>query len=71
VNISAATLYAVIGRSEDQPLLYHMNQTREGAERLRARREEAIGQPCYIVPMAAWHTNPMAALRRAEAERRD
>lgn len=41
------------------------------AERLRARREELTGQPCFIVPMAAWRADPGGALRRARAERRE
>jgi hypothetical protein len=66
-----ATRYAVIGRSENYPTLYHMNQTSVHAERLRARREAATGRPCYVVTMPAWEANPLAALTAAEAERID
>jgi hypothetical protein len=70
VNADATARYAVIGRSADQPLLYHMDLPRERAERLRERRELSTGQPCYVVTMAAWHADPMGALRGAEAARR-
>jgi len=30
-----------------------MHQTQDRAERLRDRREEVTGRPCFIVPMAA------------------
>lgn len=63
--------YAVIGRSENYPTLYHMNQTPTNAERLRARREAATGRPCYVVAMPAWEANPLTALTNAEAERSD
>jgi hypothetical protein len=66
-----ATQYAVIGRSENYPTLYHMNQTSVNAERLRARREAATGRPCYVVAMPAWEANPLTALTAAEAERTD
>ncbi len=59
--------YAVIGESENYPVLYHMNQKRLIAEQLRKRREAIIGQPCFVVPMAAWLADPLQALRRAEA----
>jgi hypothetical protein len=62
-------LYAVIGRSDDEPVLYHMNLPWVRADSLRARREAAIGRPCFIVPMAAWHHDASAALHRAERER--
>jgi len=62
---------AVIGESEGYPILYHMNQTRPSAEQLRQRREAAVGQPCFIVPMAAWHADPRGALREAQGMRRD
>ncbi|MDQ2785630.1 MAG: hypothetical protein M3Y58_11590 [Chloroflexota bacterium] len=65
------TRFAVIGESEGYPILYHMNQTRPSAEQLRQRREEAIGQPCFIVPMAAWHADPLGALREAQGARGD
>ncbi len=61
--------FAVIGESEGYPILYHMNQTRPSAEQLRQRREEAIGQPCFIVPMAAWLSDPLGALREAQGAR--
>ena len=65
-----ATQYAVIGRSDrNEPTLYHLNQPSAQAERLRAQREATIGQACYVVTMAAWQANPLAALQRAEAER--
>ncbi len=63
--------FAVIGESEGYPILYHMNQTRPSAEQLRQRREEAIGQPCFIVPMAAWLSDPLGALREAQGVRGD
>ncbi len=66
----AETRFAVIGESEGDPILYHLNQTAKGAEQLRVRREAAIGQPCFIVPMAAWHTDPLGALREAQGARR-
>ena len=46
-----------------------MNQTWEHADRLCQRREATTGQPCYVVPMGAWLTAPLAALQRAEAGR--
>ncbi len=46
--------YAVIGESEGDPVLYHGNHKYPIVERLRKRREQAIGQPCFVVPMAAW-----------------
>lgn len=61
--------YAVIGRSETYPTLYHMNQTRPNAERLRQRREAAIKRPCFVVAMEAWAANPLTALEEAEAAR--
>jgi hypothetical protein len=64
-------LYAVVGRSESYPTVYHMDQTRERAERLRERRAAATGQPCFIVPMADWRADPGDALARAQAARRD
>src|SRR5262245_36346391 len=51
IETRGATQYAVIGRSENYPTLYHMNQTSVNAERLRARREAATGRPCYVVTM--------------------
>jgi hypothetical protein len=63
------TLYAVIGRFEDEPIIYHMNLPWVRADHLRVRREAAIGRPCYVVPMAASHHDPRAALQRAEQER--
>jgi hypothetical protein len=63
--------YAVIGRSDNYPMLYHMNHTSTDAERLRARREAATGRPCYVVAMHAWEANPRTALTAAEAERSD
>lgn len=62
-------LYAVIGRSEGAPTLYHMNQKKVNAERLQQRRERASGEPCFVVPMAQWHANPRTALQQAEAAR--
>ena len=62
--------YAVIGRSESQPTLYHMNQSPANAERLRRRREAATGQPCFVVTLAEWLANPLAAIQRAEATHR-
>jgi hypothetical protein len=67
--MNAEPLFAVVGRSEGYPTLYHMNQPRERAERLRVRREALTGQPCFVVPMVAWHADPAAALRWAEAAR--
>jgi len=61
--------YAVIGESAGYPVLYHMNQTKTHAEKLRERREAALSQPCFIVPMAAWLADPLQALRWAEAAR--
>lgn len=61
--------YAVIGESEGVPILYHMNQTPTAAEQLRLRREAAVGQPCFIVPMAAWLSDPRGALREAQGTR--
>jgi hypothetical protein len=61
--------YAVIGRSEGQPTLYHMNQSRVNAERLRQRREASTGQPCYIVPLADWLADALMALQQAEGTR--
>jgi len=61
--------YAVIGESEGEPVLYHMNQKRLIAERLRVRREVLISRPCFIVPMAAWLADPLQALRQAEGAR--
>jgi len=63
--------YAVIGESEGDPILYHMNQTHPSAEQLRQRREAAVGQPCFIVPMSAWHADPLGALREAQGARGD
>jgi hypothetical protein len=62
-------LYAVIGRSDDEPVLYHMNLSWAHADSLRVRREAATGRPCFIVPMATWHHDAGAALHRAEQER--
>jgi len=62
--------YAVIGESESDPVLYHMNQTRRIAEQLRKRREALISRPCFIVPMAAWLSDPLGALRAAQGGRR-
>ncbi|MDQ2783635.1 MAG: hypothetical protein M3Y58_01385 [Chloroflexota bacterium] len=59
--------FAVIGRSEGQPTLYHMNQSPANAERLRQRREAATGQPCYVVPLAEWLEDALGALQRIEA----
>ncbi len=59
----------MIGESEGYPVLYHINQTAALAEQLRKRREAAIGQPCFIVPMAAWHVDPLGALREAQRAR--
>jgi hypothetical protein len=64
-----AVRFAVIGRSEAYPMLYHMNQTRPDAERLRQRREAAIKRPCFVVPMGEWEANPLTALQEAEAAR--
>ncbi len=64
-----ATRYAVIGRSDADPTLYHMNLSWVRAVYLRARREAATGRPCYVVPMAAWHRNPLDALQWTERER--
>lgn len=50
-------------------MLYHMNQTKVNAEKLRKRREATISQPCFIVPMAAWLADPLQALRHAEGTR--
>ncbi len=63
--------YAVVGRSEGDPTVYHMEQTRERAERLRERREAATGQPRSIVPLVDWQADPSGALKRAQAERLD
>ncbi len=62
--------YAVIGESEGYPVLYHMNQNRRIAEQLRKRREALISRPCFIVPMAAWLSDPLGALRAAQGGRR-
>jgi hypothetical protein len=64
-----AALYAVIGRSDDEPVLYHMNLSWVRADSLRARREAATGRPCFVIPMAAWHHDAGAALLRAEQAR--
>lgn len=61
--------YAVIGESEGYPTLYHMNQGRAQAESLCQRREAMIRRPCFVVPMADWHRDPLLALRQAEAAR--
>jgi hypothetical protein len=61
--------YAVIGRSETYPILYHMNQTRPNADLLCQRREAAIKRPCFVVAMAEWAANPRTALDDAEAAR--
>ncbi len=61
--------YAVIGESAGWPTLYHMNQSSANAEKLRKRREEALGRPCFVVLMSAWHKDPLAALRKAETAR--
>jgi hypothetical protein len=61
--------YAVVGRSEDEPVLYHANKAREEAERLCTQREATVGRPCFVIGMAAWLADPRGALRRAEAER--
>ncbi len=61
--------YAVIGESEGYPVLYHMHQKRPIAEQLRKHREALIARLCFIVPMAAWLTDPLRALRGAEAAR--
>lgn len=61
--------YAVIGESKGYPILYHMNQSAKVAEHLRARREASIGRPCFVVPMADWHADPLGALRRAQGLR--
>ncbi len=58
--------YAVIGESEGDPILYHMNQTATQAEQLRQRREASSGTRCYVVPMAAWQADPRGALRQAQ-----
>ncbi len=63
--------YAVVGHSEGDPTVYHMDQTRERAERLRERREAATGQPCFIVPMVDGQADPSGARKRAQAERLD
>ncbi len=65
----AETRFAVIGESEGYPILYHMNQTRPSAEQLRVRREAAVEQPCFIVPMAAGLSDPRGALREAQGTR--
>jgi hypothetical protein len=65
----SSVLYAVIGRADDELILYHMNLPWVRADQLRARREMATGRPCFVVPMSAWHSNPLAALQRAERER--
>ncbi len=61
--------YAVIGESEGYPVLYHMNQRPLIAEQLRVRREATVGQPCFVVPMAAWFADPLGALREAQGVR--
>jgi hypothetical protein len=61
--------YAVIGRSDDEPVLYHANKSWEEAERLRQQREATTGRACYVVELAAWLANPRQVLRHAEAER--
>ncbi len=63
--------YAVIGESEGYPTLYHMNQTRANAERLRQRREATTGRLCFVVPMRAWFANPLTALHEAVAASHD
>jgi hypothetical protein len=62
--------YAVIGESEELPILYHMNKAKVVAELLRRQREARTGQPCFVVPMADWHADPLAALRQAQGLRR-
>ncbi len=58
--------YAVIGRAEsEEPVLYHLT-TQARAERLRVQREQAVGRPCYVVALAEWQVDPLAALQRAE-----
>jgi hypothetical protein len=61
--------YAVIGRSETYPILYHMNQTRPNADLLCQRREAAIKRACFVVAMGEWAANPLTALVDAEAAR--
>ncbi len=61
--------YAMIGESEGFPVLYHMNQKYLIAEQLRRRREAITGQPCFVVPMAAWLADPLGALREAQGVR--
>ncbi len=61
--------YAVIGESEGYPVLYHMNQKRLIAEQLRTRREALISRPCFTVPMSAWLSDPLGALREAQGGR--
>ena len=39
--------------------------------RSRARRGEVIGQPCSIVPTAAWRADPSGMLRQARADWRE
>ena len=63
--------YAVIGESEGYPILYHMNQTAQAAERLRARREVSIGQSCFVVPLSAWLADPLGTLREAQGTRQE
>lgn len=59
----------VIGESEGYPVRDHLDQTPLIAARRRMRREVLIGRPCCIVPMAAWPTDPLRALRGAQAAR--
>lgn len=62
--------FAVIGRSDDgEPTLYHMAPTETRAETLRERREQATGTPYYVVPLNAWRSDPLGAVRDAEAAR--
>ena len=61
--------FAVIGRSESEPTLFHLTTTAARAEILRARREETTGAPCFVVSLDAWRVDPLGALRAAEAAR--
>jgi hypothetical protein len=67
--IDSEPRYAVIDRSEGEPTLYHLAPTAARAETLRARREATTGVPCFVVPLDAWRSDPLGALRAAEAAR--
>jgi hypothetical protein len=64
--MKSAPDYAVVGRSETFPTLYHLHKTKADAERLRVRREAISGQPCYVVLFAEWQADPLGTLQGAE-----